>query len=135
MFIERKLRLERIRTPEYRGSNRFSGHSHFIKLHGFIIGTVIRDRIGLRGRAWLFALPDPIDKYNLPCDIGDNIAFHVQYLLPECRTRSLYGIDRWLVKNIIAIYEDKRNWESRSPEEREMIAKTLKRMGRTTGTS
>ena len=130
MFIERKLKLERTKTPEYdREGSTYYGEVYTVKLHSLIIGTIQRIRIGYQGCSWKFTTPESNDKSHLSDNTGHKIALHVQRSLPECNISKLFDIDRWLVKNITAIYQDKLIWQDRSPEEREMITKSLKRMG------
>ena len=130
MFIERKLKLERTKTLEYhRKGSTYAGEAYIVKLHSLIIGTIQRIRIGYQGCSWKFTTLDIIDKGYVDDNTGHKIALHIQRSLPECNISKLFDIDKWLVKNISAIYQNETIWQDRSLEEREMAAKTLKRMG------
>ena len=130
MFIERKLKLERTKTLEYdREGSTYDGEAYIVKLHNLIIGNIQRICIDHQGCSWKFTTLDIIDKGHIDDNVGHKIALHIQRSLPKCNISKLFDIDKWLVKNIVALYRDKLIWVSRSPEEHKMIAKTLERIG------
>ena len=106
MFIERKLKLERTKTLEYdREGSTYDGEAYIVKLHNLIIGNIQRICIAHQACSWKFTTLDIIDKGHINDNVGHKVALHIQRSLPECNISKLFDIDKWLVKNIVALFK------------------------------